>query len=344
MVVSPWLIRNVFFYGNPVYPLGPPSNEWDDLSNQWYFYMRDDTSLLKQRWWLVALLPFSPTFLGVEGGEPWSATIGPLFVLLIPLFLLTWKLLNPEWRSSLRDLLWFLLFLHLFWLYSMTSRWTETRLVLSIFAPMVVLAAAALDSLRLPPQKPLNIAWMVRAMVGFVLFLTTINHVAGVRPKEGEEAFWGTTTESHFIESRTLDYLLGIMDRQDYLEYALGWYVPAMEAVNALPEGSQVLFLWETRSLYCEEEKITCEEDTIIMRWWHDRRAIGTGTAEEIVASWKKDGITHVLVWEKGREFEFDNNSLNLYTQADFETWNTVPGLLEISWQGADIYTLYKMP
>ncbi|MCL4877082.1 MAG: glycosyltransferase family 39 protein [Anaerolineae bacterium] len=342
VVVSPWLIRNLFFYDNPVYPLGPTTGEWDDLSNHFYFYMRDDTSVLEKRWWMVALLPFTPTFLGVEGGEPFSATIGPLFALLIPLLLLTWKSLQPDWRSSVRDLLWFLLFLHVFWLYSMTNRWTETRLVLSIFPLMAILAAVALDSLRLLPEKPLNIAWMIRTVVALILFLTAVNHVAGVRPKEGDENFQGTTMVSHFLETRAFDYLLGIVNKREFLEDALGWYMPAMDAVNALPEGSHVLFLWETRSLYCEDGKITCEEDTIIMRWWHDRRAIGS--AEDIVESWKKHGVTHLLVWETGREFEFENNPVGLFEPNDFEEWNKVPALLEIIWQGEDIYTLYKLP
>jgi hypothetical protein len=207
---------------------------------------------------------------------------------------------------------------------------------------MAIVAAAALDSLRLLPEKPLNIAWMIRTFVALILSLTAVNHVAGVRPKEGDENFQGTTLVSHFLETRTFDYLLGIVNKREFLEDALGWYMPAMDAVNALPEGSHVLFLWETRSLYCEEGKITCEEDTIIMRWWHDRRAIGS--AEDIVENWKNRGVTHLLVWETGREFEFENNPVGLFEPSDFEEWNRVPALLEIIWQGEDIYTLYKLP
>lgn len=339
IVLSPWLIRNVLFYDNPVYPLGPATGDWDELSNDWYFYGRGNLSHLKDEVWMIALLPFTPTFLGIEGGAPFSATIGPLFVLLIPLLLLTWGRMQEEWRTSLKGLLWFLVFMHLFWLYSMTNRWTETRLVLSIFPTMAILAAVALDSLRLLPEKPLNIGWMLRTVVALVFLMTAVNHVAGIRPKEDED-FQGTTMVSHFVEMQTLEYLLGMVSKQDYLETALGWHITAMDKVSDLPRGSHILFLWETRSLYCDETTIICEEDPIIMRWWHDRRAIGT--AEEIIDSWRGRGVTHVLVWETGRDFEFENNEL--FEAEDEAEWEKAEELLEVTWRGADVYTLYKLP
>ncbi len=341
VVVSPWLIRNVFFYENPIYPLGPTTGEWDDLSNQWYFYAREDLSVLREDLWMILLLPLTPTFLGVEGGAPFSATIGPLFVLLIPLLLLTWGRIDEKWRESLKGQFWFLLFLHGFWLYSMTNRWTETRLVLSIFAPMSLLAAAAFESLRSLPEKPLNITWMLRTIVVLILVITAVNHIAGKRLEDGED-FQGTTLVSHFVDMKTLDYLTGIISEKEYLEDALGWYLPAMEKVNDLPDDSYILFLWETRSLYCEEKTLTCEEDTIIIRWWHDRRAVGDGSAEAILTHWRGRGVTHVLVWETGQEFEFDSPT-RLFTEEDIAEWEKMETLLVPVWHGEDVYTLYEL-
>jgi hypothetical protein len=113
--------------------------------------------------------------------------------------------------------------------------------------------------------------------------------------------------------------------------------------VNKLPDGARVLFLWETRSLYCDEPRITCEEDTVLYRWWHDRRTVGDGSAEAIVDDWRAKGITHMLVWNTGRDFEFDNNN-PLITQADKAEWAKVPPLLEVVWPDDDEYTLYALP
>lgn len=51
-----------------------------------------------------------------------------------------------------------------------------------------------------------------------------------------------------------LPVLTGMQSRHTYLTDRLGWYAPAMQAVNELPPGSRVVFLWEVRAYYCRAD------------------------------------------------------------------------------------------
>jgi hypothetical protein len=340
IVIAPWLIRTWVFYDNPVYPYGPVTGEWDALSNEWYSSPSD--SMLNQIAWLWASLPLSSTFLGIEGVSGFDATIGPLFVLLIPMLLITWSALESEKRQFLKSLMVFGGTIGIVWLVlaAITQFGAQTRLWYAMFPIFALLAAMGLDSLKLLPKKPLDFRFVLSAIVGLVLVFTLVDHVRGVR--SDNNYLEGTTRTSHFLEKGALQYLLGVIDEDRYLEDALGWYIVAMRETNKLPDDSQILFLWETRSLYCDEPRITCLEDTIILRWWHDRRAIGDGSAADILDDWKDQGATHILIYEDGREFEFDGQER--FTDADKEEIEALRMLLEVVWEGEDIYTLYKIP
>lgn len=334
LVMAPWLLRNWAFYDNPVYPFGPEAGEWDEVSSEWYFNTNDE--VLQRDGWQYALILFTPTFLGVEGGPGFNTTIGPLFVLLIPMLFLTWRGLDATWRTSMRGMFLIIVIVHVFWVFSNLSRWTPTRLVFFMFPLLAILAAIALESLRNLPKKPLDFAWVMQVMVGLVLVLTLIDHVVGTQGS----ILAGTTLDSHFIESQALEYLAGTMDEDEYLDERLGLHIVAMRTVNDLPDGSRILFLWETRSLYCDEPRITCEEDEIILRYFHDRRT--QGEAEAIVEQWSEEGFTHVLVWHTGRNAEF-SESTTLFTDEDQAEWERIPPLLdEIERVGAS-YSLYAV-
>lgn len=342
LVVAPWLVRNLFFYDNPFYPFGALAGEWDALSREWYTSAQ--SAALRETPAFVLPIFLTPTFLGVDGAGLFDATIGPLFLMLIPFLWLTWRSLETEQKDSLRGLIFWVVVFHLLWLIAagISGYGAQTRLMFPMFGWLAVLAAASVSSLPKLPPLPINLAWMIRAVVAIVLALTLLDHVAGRRPRDGEGVLEGTTLQSHFIESHALDYIFGVLSRKAFLEDRLGWHVVAMEEASRLPKGSHVLFLWETRSLYCDERRITCEEDTILLRWWHDRRSVGDGSAAAILESWRARGVTHVLIWESGRDYEFRNN--RFFTQADKDEWQAMDALLgEPLWQGADSYSLYAI-
>lgn len=342
LVLLPYLLRNMAFYENPVYPFGPATGQWDSLLNDWYTGA-DRTPLQTEPALTIPIL-ISPTFLGVEGGLLWSATIGPLFLLLIPLLGMVWSFFESNWRQSIIALLGMVGLYHIAWLgmTALSIYGGQTRFVYPMFGWLAILAAVALQGFTAYPTKPLNLNWMLRTLVALVLGLTLVNHIANTRPKEGDEGLQGTTTNSHFAQTRTLEYWTGVLDDQQFLEDQLGWHIVAMNQVNNLPAGSQVQFLWETRSLYCNEPHITCHEDSILAQWWHDRHTIGDGSAEAILADWQGRGITHLLIWEDGREFEFKDNPH--LTDADQQALNNFLGLMTVVWNEDASYTLYTMP
>jgi|GEM_PF-874212 len=340
VVLLPWLLRNAFFYDNPLFPFGLETAGWDSLSSEWY--TSADSAQLREFPALILPIFLTPTLWGVEGSPIFSATIGPLFLLLIPLWALTWNRTDDTTRQRLKGIFLLVILLHIIWIITsgISLYGSQTRFMFPMIGWVAALAAGALASLNRLPRKPLDFAWVMRMVVILVLCLTMIDHLAGTRPRT-DGIFQGTTLKSHFVESRTLEYVLGVMDEQDYLEYRLGWHIVAMDRVNELPDGSTILFLWETRSLYCDEPRITCIEDSILHRWWHDRQILGDGSVTAILEGWLDRGVTHVLVWETGRDFEFSGNER---LAPHIDAWDAMQPLLgEPLWHGEDIYTLYAI-
>ena len=101
----------------------------------------------------------------------------------------------------------------------------------------------------------------------------------------------------HVVQLEVLPYLAGFTDRQAYLEHNLGWYARAMDTVNALPDGTSVLLLFEPRSLYCLPD---CYPDEILDRWLADLDRLGDDQA--VLASWKESGYSHMLYYQAGAE------------------------------------------
>jgi hypothetical protein len=337
LTLAPWLLRNLVFFDNPIYPFGPASYEWDSLTNEWY--NDAEAAPLRQRPAFIVPILLTPTLLGVHGGEDiFNGTIGPLFLLLIPLLLLSWRSIDSEWRRSLGVLLLLAALMHIFWFITAgLSRYGgQMRFMFPLFTWLAVLAAASLDSLEKLPRKPIYLAWMVRMVVLVVMAFTLLDYVTGNGRITEDGLLEGTTLQKHFLSGRSLDYLAGILDEDAYLNERLGWHMEAMREINALPEGSRVLFLWETRSLYCDEERVTCIEDTVLYNWWYARR-----TSDDILETWREEGITHVLVWNDGRKLEFENN--RFFTDEDKTAWGEMEANLELI-AGGDIYSLYVLP
>ncbi len=338
LVMIPWFARNIAFYDNPVYPYGPLTGEWDALHRDWYG--GPEGALFNKAAWIWFTLPLSSTFLGVEGGGDFGATIGPLFVLLIPMLLMTWSRIDSVWRSRMKSMTVFILGITIVWLgvSTISGFGAQTRLWYGMFPLLALLAALGLDCLRLLPVKPLDFRFVLSAIIGLVLVLTSIDHIIGTRSTTGN--LEGTTFDSHFLENGALQLMLGMFDEAQYLEDATGWHIVAIREVNNLPAGSQILFLWETRSLYCDERHITCIEDEILFNWYYALRTIGTPT--DILQQWREQGVTHILVNENARRFELDRGDF-LIPQAAGDAWAEAAGTLTPMWTGGNDYTLYDI-
>jgi hypothetical protein len=130
----------------------------------------------------------------------------------------------------------------------------------------------------------------------------------------------------------------GLMPAEDYLADNLGWYQPATQAIQELPPGSKVLMLYEARSLYCAP---TCSPDEILDRWKRDLNTIGN--AQAILASWKQEGYTHVLIYTAGVDFMRTANDPH-HPLSDLTALDDFLARLPEPQTFSDVYALYSLP
>jgi hypothetical protein len=324
IVFLPWLVRNTIYYHNPVYPFVFESAEMDSIRQDWY---RDPQSgmLFTSVWWQWPIMPLTGTVLGLENGYIYGSDIGPLYLILLPLLLLVWGRLSDERRAVLRRILWLSLILYLGWWLSAglgTYIGIQTRLVLYMFPLLAVAAAIALDALRLLPDKPLHLGFVMRAMVGLVLVFLLID-VTRFALNGGVAAYF-SGKDSY---------------RQDYLRDELGVYYETVHDMRTLPKGSDIWFLWEPRTLYCDQEQVHCRPDSLMDTWYYARR-----TGADPAQTWRE--ADYLLVYEHGRELEEDDQEL--YHDSDWTAWEAfVASNLDVvrTYRDADdevIYILYR--
>jgi hypothetical protein len=189
---------------------------------------------------------------------------------------------QPGQRSWLWAALAFCGVLYGFWLWGLarSALLLQTRLLFPAFGVLALLLGAAVARMGKLPRCPVNLGWLVRGVILIVLLLGLVETgLAWVR--EGPQ--W---------------VLLGFESRQAYLDRRLGMYHLAIQTVNALPEDSEVLFLWEERSYHCQ---VTCHPDSLLDRWAHTTRCHGLDAAA-IADAWRAEGVTHVLWYRWGYE------------------------------------------
>jgi hypothetical protein len=330
MVLSPWLVRNVLWYGNPVYPLLFSTGEMDAVRQDWY---RDPGSgmLYTADAWQVPIMPVAATILGVEGGTGYGTGIGPLYLLLCPILILTWGKVTAEERAFASRALLMAGIIMLIWILTaalVSYANQRTRYVLYMFPTLAILAGLVLESLYRLPKKPLDLAFVIHAMIAMALVFTGIDYT------------------QFFLNSGFFTYFSGGSHYRDaFLEQELGWHYEAMRQVNALPQGSTVRFLWEPRYLYCDEEKVHCYTDSLMDGWYYARRTVGDGTPASIAVAWKRDGFDYLLVYEFGRNYEKDKNAF--YTPDDWVAWDSFADqYLEEVWVGGNQeepqYVIYR--
>lgn len=323
--VAPYLAKNLVLTGNPVYPFFFPGAFWDDLRGYWY--SRPGTGLGLVR---LLIAPIEATLFGIEGGlveglPPYSATIGPLLLAFLPLAFLEWGRRSTEARRWATGLMIVSFVTYLAWLAELaySNLLVQTRLLFPIFPMLAVLAGLGFDSLKSVSRRGFSVQFVAGGLAGFVLTLTLLSSLLD------------------FIRSSPLRVLTGSESTQEYLVSQLGVYSLAMDAVSQLPEGSRIVFLWEPRAFWCSGTA-ECEPDALLDRWWHLRR-LGFD-AQSVVQLWEDEGITHVLLFDRGAE-EIKQARFDPLSDQDWQELNRLTGdelTLVEDWDGA--YVLYKLP
>jgi len=289
-VWSPWLVKNLVLTGNPTYPFFFDGVYWDEYRAWWYDRPGEPgQGLAYTEPWRLLIAPWDVTVWGVEGvslvGLPgYNATVGPLLLACLPLLPLVWQRLSVGQRRWLLAALAFCGVLYAFWLWGVarSALLIQTRLLFPAFGLLALMAGAVVEGLRALPRHPIDLGWVVRAVVVGVLSLSLVS------------------TFLFAMRDQPLRVLLGFESEEEFLARELGWYHVAVSYVNQeLPQDAVVLFLWEERSYYCQ---VTCWPDSVLDRWLHATQHLYGHNAATIADAWREDGVTHVLLYRAGLE------------------------------------------
>ncbi|HEY69312.1 MAG TPA: hypothetical protein G4O08_01885 [Anaerolineae bacterium] len=281
--VLPYLLKNLVLTGNPVYPFFLDGKFWDSARAYWYSRGGTGLTLLQ-----LLISPWEATIFGLEGGvvvghAPYSATVGPALLALMPLLALRFRQRNQETRRLLRALLLLCGIAFIVWIVQCASSLllVQTRLLFPILPLAAILAGVGFDSLSEKGRWTRLVHLIFGTLIGVMLALN---------------AFEGII---HAVEASPVRVLLGLDTEAEYLASHLGEHAYVMADVNQLPEGARIRFLWEPRSYYCAGHVI-CEPDALLDRWWHDHQQLAN--PGEIAESWRAEGVTHVLIFHAGSQ------------------------------------------
>jgi hypothetical protein len=323
-VFVPWLLKNWAVDGSATYPLIFPAGYMDSL--RLWFYNRPDLADHNPAW--AAVIFLRATFLGVQGkisadGAGYDATLGPLLVCLVLGLAVGWRRLAAPVRRDATLLAVFAVAGYAGWvaLTFVSAFAVQARLFFAIFPALALLAACGAAALAGFDTPDLRLSMIVNAVVALVLALSA----------------WETL--SAFVGENPLAYLTGAQDAAGYRQANLGWYAVAIDRVNTLPAGSHVVFLWETRSLECVEAD-RCAPDVVIDGWWHLRWTLKT--ADAIIANWKAQGFTHVLIYDAGAAF-VETQPGNPFEPADWTELQALRGRLDRVENLGGAYSLYAL-
>lgn len=322
ILVSPYLLENWLTTGNPLYPFFFDDGLYWDSWRAWW-YDRPGTGLAATAPWRLPLVPLEATILGTEGTEFYEATVGPLLLLSLGLLVVVWPRLNREERALSAHMLLFVAINYLMWLNGVarTALLLRARFLFFIFGIVAVLGSVALARISVLRRPQLDVAWMVRTFVVISMGLILFN---------------GAT---EFLKTNPLPVIFGLEDRHAYEERRLGAYVGAIDAVNELPAGAKVDFLWESRTYACAVE---CWPDMILDRYLHYTQHYGYD-AQELASHWRREGYTHVLLHDAGLAFIVDRG-FDPVRDEDLEILNELKThyLMPVSEVG-EAYTLFAV-
>jgi len=287
LVLAPWLLKNILFYGNPLYPFLHQVIGWAAPAD-WEPVLRAGGGR--------NLAEVFGTWAGFKeflthpwnystGSWPLGDWLGPAYILLLPwALMLRWGLFRRDetpktWTTAAAlalggYLVWCLV----------------TRLVRFLLPALPLLACAG----ALAVQKGAFPRWLNRAAWAGALLACMFGFQACFRQGLGIGQW---------------DMLEGRISREAYLKhqrvtYGLPYFA-AMEFVNSkLPRDAKVLFLGESRAYYCERDFIAA---TIYDHnpFWGAVRA--SSSAADLAARVREMGVTHIFLSARQLHFRSDS-------------------------------------
>lgn len=324
----PWMLKGFLLYDNPIYPYLFNGVGWDNIRS---FNFREtgkgllDGSLFFQM--QIPLLPFAATIFGIDKVTPYRFTTGPFLLTLPFLLFLGWNHLSNSAKTLARDIIPLALISLLFWMFIAATSGIggQTRLMIIALPLAAILGAIAYHSIENWPRRPLDILFILQAAIILSVLLGLFDFL------------------HYFSKTRVIEYHTASISREQYLTENVGILYRAMQALDELPAGSTVLFLWEPKVYYCPDDLI-CVADLLLDNW---ARPIQQGTApEDMMQQWRDSGIDYFLIfdysdskfpdgyslWLSYHEFAREQN--DSFSQFFFEQ-------VEAIWSDDIAYTIY---
>ena len=319
LAASPWYLRNWIGTGNPLYPFIFGGLGWDSFLAQ--AYAASGTGL---GWDPASLLtlPLIAT-LGTKDANYYDGRIGPFFLILLPLALLSFweaRKSSDEKKSALQTIGIFSLIGASFWTLGVvnSAHLFQTRLLFPVLLPLTIPFALGLNALPRMDLPQFKASFIARAIFALVVTINLVN--LGLQ----------ITTRN------PLAVALGIMPRDAYIAKRQPGYASALNLISHVPRGARVYFLFEPRSYGMSA---VVQADSINANFEHDVWLYRT--PEAILAKWREEGFTHVLIFNTGASFVFETEP----SAAHSRVLDQVKALLlfvESSPTGD--YTLYQIP
>lgn len=264
IVFSPWLIKNTLFLQNPVAPwagnIFSGSSISQALSQSYFEHIRGHGTAISHLSNLLAL-PWEITANGFKFGGGFD-TLGPLFLLFVPLLFLYRKID----RISAVILLFTI---------GYCTLWLFTGKVLRFLVPVLpflsIIAAQGFVSL---------VSGYKSAILPYAFLCLAMAHNALI-------FHWSLAPVDPYSP------VICGEPRDKYLTRKLIYYNALNRCVNNLPDRSKILFLGETRGYYAMRD---CVVPTVFNVNPMTEQANNARNAGELAASLSSENFTHILV------------------------------------------------
>ncbi|MEJ5359921.1 MAG: phospholipid carrier-dependent glycosyltransferase [Desulfobacterales bacterium] len=293
-VFSPWMIRNVLWTGNPIYPLyngvfrswnpvgetrieepAIPAGEEGSSQGMGHFVARRlvfGESALE-----TFSIPLRIFFQGEDDNPKYfDGRLNPALFLFSLIAFWAWGRLGPRERTERIVLAGFSLFYLLYTFFTVDMR---IRYVGPIVPPLVILSVYGMkEALHLPGRLGMGRKTGRQAAIPLVLLALVF-------------APNGAYIARQFEIVRPLDYLTGLVSRDDYIARHRKDY-PAFRFINAaLPEDAKILGLYMGNRLYYSDRLLVFGD-----RFFEESLS-GAQSAADLAARILEKGFSHILLW-----------------------------------------------
>lgn len=311
VAAAPWLLRNLLDTGTPLYPYFGASAAIDPIRQEFF---RGGPPELPAG--LVLLVPVWASLIGVEGGGPFDASIGPLLIGLLPGLLVVGR----EMRRQARPLLAFVAAGWLVWIVGArtSNQLVQPRLYYALYPGWAALAGVGFTGFVDLRRRSPRLSTLAKAVVILTVSLTVLGLLVNA------------------AQTRPLEVVLGLEGPEPYLERRLGAFAWAMQRIETPGSRERSLLLWEPRGFYCRPD---CLPDTWIDRWYW-LRSQGK-TSPQIIDGWRSEGITLLLLYRDGMAFVREHDER--YRAQDWTALEELLSRLTLIETFGEAYALYGL-